>query len=753
MSIVTTTIVPAGTVRDVTAFARTLVSSVRTRKLYSAEHPAVATATERLRSALAALAGHSGLELGITPAGLLANGEALPVDPRVAEAATLLHERDILRLRCLEPPALSQVNDFLQLLAFDGNDLRRQGGPGHMWEGFGHRWLEIDQIDYDTILRDAAPGSTAPGRPSGSGSRAGSADVHPQDDVWTSLVRSIVGGRRTLETEAQKRLVDIARSAESVRELAAQTSAALAGPDKAALAAAQAATVLATFDRLVDAVRNNAPDDLSLAVKNVAKAASDLDPALVMRAVGESAESGLGAELTATLGQYFDDNQVARMLARSMAAEGRATGRMAAALTTLTPDADRRDRVLRLARNLTEETGKSSNLESMWGILQQFMSGPAENVYVSDGYSATLEQAETRSQRLTLDIPPELDRWMQTVASDSVRNLSVTLLLDLFAIESESASVTETANDLAGLAGDLLLSADLDVAHRIVAALQEAGNSGKSARALAARLALESIATSEPLADVLSMAGDFDGSRFGVLVHLCLALGPTALRPIVSAYASTSGDEVRARLRELLHAYGETATSALGRLALEEDWPVARAAIQLLGGSASPTAVTFLQPIAKDPDLRKAREAIVALIRQQDPSAAKTVSRILSMGDRPVRQMAVEALAASRDRRASPILAGLLPQLNALGADFDLALSTLTALRMVGDDSAVDSLAALARQRRWFAWTRTKTLRQTAVDLLAHLKSPAAAAALDDLSRRGDRQTRRMARHAQRGAA
>ncbi len=421
MSVLPTTLVPPETARDVLAFARTLVAAVRARQLYTAEHPAAEAASERLRSAMVQVSGHSGLELGVTPGGLMANGEPLPADQRMSEAAALLHERDILRLRVLHAPAVNEVSDFLHLLGFDGNALRREGGPSRVWENFGYRWLEVDQIDYDLILRDAPAGTVPANGASGRGGGNGHGSAG-QDDVWASLVRSIAGGRNTTESAAQKRLVDIARSAESIRELASQASSTHTAPNGAAMAAAQAATVLATFDRLVEAVRTNAPDDLSVAVKNVAKAATELDPALVMRAVGESAESGMGAELTATLGRYFDDSQVARMLARSLAAEGRATGRMAAALSTLTPDADRRDRVVRLAQSMSASTDKPSGLETMWTSLQQFMSGPSDNTYVSDGYSATLEQAETRSHRLTLDVPAELDAWVHTVSSESVRS-------------------------------------------------------------------------------------------------------------------------------------------------------------------------------------------------------------------------------------------------------------------------------------------------------------------------------------------
>ncbi|MEW5982395.1 MAG: HEAT repeat domain-containing protein [Acidobacteriota bacterium] len=744
------TLVPAETIRDVRAFARMLVAAARARQLYTADHPAAMAAAERLRTAFAQLAGHGGLELGITPAALMANGEVLAPDERTGEAAALLHERDLLRLRVRSAPALNEASDFLQLLGFDGNTLRKRGGPARVWEHFGHRWLEVDQLDYDSILAATPAGRASGGAGSGGGDGGRSAS---QDDVWTALVRSIAGGRPSADAPAQKRLVDIARSAESIQMLASQAASVHTAPSGSALAAAQAATILATFEHLVSTVRTNAPDDLSVAVKNVAKAAGRLDPALMMRAIAESAESGLGSDLTATLGRHFDDGQIATMLARSLAAEGRASGRMAAALSTLTPESDRRDRVVRLAQSMSTPADNASGLETAWASLQRFMSGPADVTYVSDGYSASLDQAEARSRRLMLDVPVELDDWMQTVSSDSVRTLSVTLLLDLFSLEDHPAALTETAGDLAVLVGDLLLSGDLSEALRVATALQAAGGGARSGRALAARLALESIASSPALAEMLAAAGDLDTDQFGDLVRLCLAVGPGVIRGLVSTYAASVQDDVRERLCGILSAFREDGISALGRLAHEPDWQVARGAIQLLGRLGARDAVVLLLPIARDQDLRRAREAIAALIKLDDPAAPKAISRILTMGGPGVRDMAIDALAASRDRRASPVVAGLLPHLDVLGADFDLALRTLAALRIIGDESAIESLVGVARARRWFARAKTRELRHGVLGVLNHIDTPAARDAITMLARRGDRALRRLAREALRGEA
>ncbi|MCX6552131.1 MAG: hypothetical protein NTY02_14215, partial [Acidobacteria bacterium] len=121
--------VPPDVIRDVTAFARTLMAAVKARQLYSPDHPNAAAAAGRVQAEMETLTSHRDLQVGVSPDTLLINGEPLPADRRIAEAAALLHDHDILRLRFLSTPTLPQLSDFFELLTFDADTLRRRGGP------------------------------------------------------------------------------------------------------------------------------------------------------------------------------------------------------------------------------------------------------------------------------------------------------------------------------------------------------------------------------------------------------------------------------------------------------------------------------------------------------------------------------------------------------------------------------------------------------------------------------------------------
>ena len=435
-------VVPQAVLRDVTTFERTLMAAARAIQMYSPHHPTAAAAAERCRASLAPLAVTGTLVIGVTPETLLVNGEALPADLRVHDAAILLNDRDILRMHIVSQPTPVELGNFLVLLSMDGAAIRQRGGPAAIWKDYGHYWLRIDQIDYDSLLGGQATG----GKPQkGAMDKLAAAKGQPvnRDRVWQSLVRSMAHGRGTVEADADRRLLEIAQSSEAIRSLAIDAAASHQNEDLAALEATQAATILMTFQRLVSSVERHAPDELAEVEANVAAAAARMDPALLMRTIGEAAESGLAVNLVNTMSGRFDDAQVAEMLAAALTVEGKASARMAAALNTLVPDGDRRDRVLQMARQRASEVGLAAHTDvaATWATLEKFLAGPSDAAYVSQIYGASIEQAEARSHGLRFDAPAKLDEWVHTVSSESVRTLSATLLLDLFALERNPAAV------------------------------------------------------------------------------------------------------------------------------------------------------------------------------------------------------------------------------------------------------------------------------------------------------------------------
>ena len=101
----------------------------------------------------------------------------------------------------MPPEAISKL---LHLLALDRETLRARGGPEGVWREDGHSIITLEQIDFAQVLEDKEQPSD-----------------RTHDDLWKSIVHSIVSGQKTMDEMAQQRLLAIAgdplRSASSPR--------------------------------------------------------------------------------------------------------------------------------------------------------------------------------------------------------------------------------------------------------------------------------------------------------------------------------------------------------------------------------------------------------------------------------------------------------------------------------------------------------------------------------------------------------
>jgi hypothetical protein len=88
--------------RGVLQLARAIIAATQHWTLYPPDHPAVGQALSRLAVAIAQNSSGAVFSIGVTPTTLLI--EDAPADhthQAIAEAAALLHDRDILRLTFL----------------------------------------------------------------------------------------------------------------------------------------------------------------------------------------------------------------------------------------------------------------------------------------------------------------------------------------------------------------------------------------------------------------------------------------------------------------------------------------------------------------------------------------------------------------------------------------------------------------------------------------------------------------------------
>ena len=150
----------------------------------------------------------------------------------------------------------------------------------------------------------------------------------------------------------------------------------------------------------------------------------------------------------------FDDDKVAQLLATALARDGKASARLAQVFDTIAPDAERKQRVLTMTRSmLTEQDfGKSGQFKAVWTSMEELLLSYDETPYVSTSYQASLEGAAARGDMLAArELPPELPEWVETLAQDNVRSLSVLLVTDLLRLEENQERAAEITRDIIAL--------------------------------------------------------------------------------------------------------------------------------------------------------------------------------------------------------------------------------------------------------------------------------------------------------------
>ena len=122
--------------RGLLHMARALLVSVRNWTLYPPEHPTVGGSVERLATAIRESTLGAVFAIGVTPETLLIEGTAADTGQTgIAEAAAMLHDRDILTLTFVGAISAETIHAFLRVLTMDPAERRQLGGPARMYTG------------------------------------------------------------------------------------------------------------------------------------------------------------------------------------------------------------------------------------------------------------------------------------------------------------------------------------------------------------------------------------------------------------------------------------------------------------------------------------------------------------------------------------------------------------------------------------------------------------------------------------------
>jgi HEAT repeat protein len=339
---------------------------------------------------------------------------------------------------------------------------------------------------------------------------------------------------------------------------------------------------------------------------------------------------------------------------------------------------------------------------------------------------------------------------MESLGQESVRGLSVIMLIDLLNIEKDAARAAEIAQDMEALAEDLLMSGAYADALTVATAMARRANSSLLGRD-ACRLALDRLGESLALRETAALVGDVEEDDWTAIKSVLETVGMPAieaLKPVVAVEPDTIGVS---RAESTIVGFGPPAVARLSSLVADRRWFVQRRGARLLGRIASAAAVPLLQPLIRQTDPRVAREAISALAAIQDPAAARAIHTVLRSATGPLRKAVIEALVAGRDPRVVPMLARIIEESDPLGRDHEMVLETAAALGTVGTDGAIPPLLSLANRRRFFGGRKLRALKSCSVEALARVGTERADAALRDAAKAGDRALKKVIAERMRG--
>ena len=707
--------------------ARSLLVAARNWTLYPPEHPAVATTVERLCDAVRRSSLGSAFSIGITPETLLVDGTPASTSDSIAEAAAFLHDHDLLNITFLGDVSYDGITRLLRLLALDADERRRAGGPVKIWATEGHPSLILEQVDYEKLFASQEGDIVEPAK---------------RDNLWRSIVMSIAGGQRTIFDErSQQRLLDIAGSPNDVQDLATAVMAPKCAVDGSPMITSQAATVLAAFRHLTSIVSVMSPAQLPAVMGNLATAAAQLDPHVVMQMMQTEDDPAERVPIVKGLAAAFDDGKVAQLLATALALEGRASDRLATIFNTIAPDEQRKRRVLALTRHLLSETdfGKSGQFQILWSSAEELLISYNDAPFVSEAYRAALDGVGARAERMAVvDLPPELPEWMDSLGQESVRTLSVTLLIDLLTVERDPARAADIAQDMGALAEDLLLSGAYDDARTVTQALEQRAAAAGATGRDACRGALDRLGESIALQETAALLGDLDEDGWQDVRSVVTIIGAASVDGLKAALVSEEETLGLQRAADVIVSFGRPAVSRLASLLTDERWFVQRNVARLLGRIAAPEGVPLLQPLIRKSDPRVARAAVSALASIPDASAARAIHTVLRAATGELRQAVVGALVADRDPRVVPMLARIIEESQPLGKDHDVVLEALTALGVVGSNEAIPALVAIIKRRGFFGRKKLRALKERGVAALARIGTAQASAALNEAATSGD---------------
>ena len=712
-------------------FARVCRAAARSVSLYPATHPSIQASLSGITAAADRLVPSGEVTLAVLPDTLVIDGETpARADQAIGELAGLMHHRLIAALRVERGADAHDWHALLQLLARAPEELLEEGGIAKAWAASGRGHFGIHELDYAEVLRERLGGDAA---------------------SWDQVIDfCLQAGQGPLDEGALSALLGTLGDQSRFGGLLERIQSDESGGDTTV--SARSAAMLQVIQKMLDTTAQWPQAHGEDAVlQTAADATSHLTPEMLLSLIDHKrSPEAEQSQLAGAIVDRITDETIASFVGGSVAATGDASDRLAQAFEALVPEADRKERLLDLAKQEAEKSrlGQEKGFEDLWRSAATMLTSYSDETYVSSDYARELSGAKAHAidvDRVSDDPPERVQGWLATVSDDALRQLDLNLLLDLLQVEPDAARWRDIARLAVTEIEQRTGAGEVQEAHALVFAIaRETTAGGREALRSAAESAIGALAAG-PLAGHVAMhLNTVDDEGVEPLSRLCRAVGTPIIGPLAEVLMREEDDRTIRRLKDLLFGFGSAGRETADRLKRSPNPAVRRTAIDMLRMFGGHDALADLTTMLEDPDPQVQRDTIWAIADLGNDEAFAVIQNALTAGT--ALSSTIPRHLIGLEDRAVPLLCYALDHSAPRGRLIDVHTQIIEALGALGTHmESTQALRTALYRGDWWAPVRTAALRRAAALALRRIGSPEARAVLEEARRQGSRGVRKAA--------
>ncbi|HKC55945.1 MAG TPA: HEAT repeat domain-containing protein, partial [Vicinamibacterales bacterium] len=514
----------------------------------------------------------------------------------------------------------------------------------------------------------------------------------------------------------------------------------------------RAAALLGLIQKAIERLKARGELDQSAVTQTIADSAAHMTPEMMLSLIQQAREpTDTGeASLAATVISQMGEDTIASFVGNAVVAEHGASERLALAFEALVPEAERKERLLDVAKETAAQSplGGEAGFENLWQNAAQLLMSYSDKPFVSEEYGRELSSTRlqaTEVERSNEDPEERLQAWRDSVSDEAIRGLDLALIQDLLRIEAEPDAWQAIAAVAAGEVERRTLLADVATAQTLLDLLvAERGEEGRAALRPAAEAIVTKLTAGQIVRHIVfHLRKTEDVEPLSRLAH---TLGPSVVRPLAIALAAEENSRAIRHLRELLLGFGAAGRQSVEQLKNSPNPAVRRMAIDLMRVFGGREALPELASMLDDADPQVQRESIRAIVQIGTEEAFAILEKAL-VGGAASRDTILQQLIGQRDDKAIPLLCYVLNHTSPRGKLVSVHAQIIEALgSLPAHKESTRTLRNILYRGEWWAPFRTAALRHAAAAALRHIGAPETLAVLQEAASRGSRGVRAAAK-------